>query len=578
MANGTVWGSFTGAKTSAIRPTLVWSSTTDTATNTSSVSASLVFRKYNSGYTSYNLDAPAFSITIDGDTRTVNADFDMRSNSSYTVMTHTRTITHNADGKKKISVSASGNTYVSLQSISLSGEIILDTIPRASTPTLSSGAVNFGSAVTIHTNRASSSFSHTIKYSGIGSGTIVSRTTSSSYNWTVPNDLMNQIPNSTYVNITISLETYSGNTLIGTKTVGLRLNVPASVSPSRGTVSLTDTNGLVRMQIGQPVATLSAMRLTVEGASGVYGSTIKNYTFRYSTDHYQYIPTAYKSVTTTSNFFTIPALETDLIAWDITITDSRGRTNYHSSAEAQAIELVPYWIPEISDFKVERVNTSGNPDGKGDRVKVTASTSIHPLFTKNLMVIQVRYKRVGSTGSPTTINWDMPQWLMEDREMIITGISASYSYEFELYLADAFNINTRTVTISSGSTTMSFYPGGKGVAFGQIATRPGFEIAPDWPIYMPQSIVSPTIIPEGGNLNNFEARGLYVVTSNDIGNSLINGASSEAGYYMVFRLFPTSRETTQIYIPYRTSRPFRMRWKTFSGVWSAWESIGGGGN
>ena len=76
------------------------------------------------------------------------------------------TISHNADGSKSFSASIDANIYSSGSSGDTkgSGTFTLNTIPRASTPTLSASSVQMGGTVTIYTNRASTAFTHTIKF------------------------------------------------------------------------------------------------------------------------------------------------------------------------------------------------------------------------------------------------------------------------------------------------------------------------------------------------------------------------------------------------------------------------------
>ncbi|MBF7097572.1 hypothetical protein IWB18_10550 [Alkalibacter sp. M17DMB] len=88
-----------------------------------------------------------------------------------------------------------------------------------------------GNAVTINTNRASTSFTHTISYSfGTASGTIATGV-GASYAWTVPLSLVSAISGSSGT-CTITLKTYSGATLVGTKTATMTLVKPAVTTPT----------------------------------------------------------------------------------------------------------------------------------------------------------------------------------------------------------------------------------------------------------------------------------------------------------------------------------------------------------
>ena len=111
-------------------------------------------------------------------------------------------VQHDDQGRGVASYSASADTNWTLGDASLSGSFNLPTIPRASQPTATSA--NIGDAITIYTNRKSSAFTHTLKYSfGSLSGTIATGVTDSSA-WTLPSTFYAQIPNSSYGTGTIT--------------------------------------------------------------------------------------------------------------------------------------------------------------------------------------------------------------------------------------------------------------------------------------------------------------------------------------------------------------------------------------
>jgi len=122
-------------------------------------------------------------------------------------------ITHNADGSKILTLAATMKIgYLKLNE-SMSVDVELPTIPRASTIAVSNG--NIGSNVAINIDRASNSFTHTLTYKyGNLSGTIVEKTTGTNINWKLPTEFYAQTPNTSLVG-TVYCTTYSGNTQIG---------------------------------------------------------------------------------------------------------------------------------------------------------------------------------------------------------------------------------------------------------------------------------------------------------------------------------------------------------------------------
>ena len=218
------------------------------ANNTSSVKLRLECRSTSSSYSTKG--SSGLTSIIDGTTVKNNAAVDMSSTNTWQNFgERTITITHNADGTCSVSKSGSftctaGSSNYSLSSGSASVTVKPATIARASTPTLSSSSVTMGNSVTINTNRASSSFTHTLKYSfGNTSGTIATGV-GASYSWTPPTSLASQITNKLNGTCTITCETYNGSTLLGTKTVTMTLSVPSASVPTLSGDTLTMGNNV----------------------------------------------------------------------------------------------------------------------------------------------------------------------------------------------------------------------------------------------------------------------------------------------------------------------------------------------
>lgn len=208
----------------------------DVTNNTSNITVKLIVQKTSgNNLGAYNLDRyPTVSLSVNGSAKTPTiAYIDTRNYAKCVFATWTGNVTHSADGSLSCPIVASFTHYgsESLTGGELSGYAVLDTIPRASTPTVSASSVQMGSAVTITTNRASSSFTHTLSYSIGGSTGTIATGVGASYAWTVP-DLASKVNNATSGTCTITCQTYSGSTLIGSKTVSLTLTVPARSTPT----------------------------------------------------------------------------------------------------------------------------------------------------------------------------------------------------------------------------------------------------------------------------------------------------------------------------------------------------------
>lgn len=221
--NGTTSNEFIDSK-------IVLSYTSDIASNTSTVTATLYYKRNNTGYTT--LGTGYFSITIDGNKKTAEKYMEIDETKWHEAMSHSVTVSHKDDGTKSIAVSATGYLPgTSLESTNCSKTVALDTIARVSEPTVSASSVTMGDKVTIYTNRKATSLTHTLTYSFGGATGTIATGVGASYAWTVP-DLVSKISGKSSGTCTITCKTYSGSTLVGSDTVSLTLNIPAKSQPS----------------------------------------------------------------------------------------------------------------------------------------------------------------------------------------------------------------------------------------------------------------------------------------------------------------------------------------------------------
>ena len=210
----------------------------DTDNNRSKISYTLTLK---TGSTWFDTIRVGYTIKINGTTvATLNytnaTPKSMSRNSSWDIYSSTCWVNHDADGKKTIAagqISASLNTQtgnvVPNLSLSSGSAWTLTNIPRASTISIS-GSTTLGSARTITISAASNTFKHTLTYEfGSATGTIATKTSSTSVSWTPAKSLSAQIAsgNSSKTG-TVTCKTYNGDTLVGTTTASFTGVIPAS--------------------------------------------------------------------------------------------------------------------------------------------------------------------------------------------------------------------------------------------------------------------------------------------------------------------------------------------------------------
>lgn len=247
-----------------------------------------------------------------------------------------------------------------------------------SSPTVSSSFVNLGSAVTITTNRLTTSATHTLSYAfGNTTGTIATDVGAST-SWTPPLSLAAQIPNATSGLCTIYCTTYVGGVQTGYSTVSLTLNVPSTVVPTISSVTASEATAGIASQFGVYVRTRSKLSVAIS-ATGVQGSTISSYR------------TSLDNVTYTTSSFTSNTLNTaGTVTMTVTVTDSRGRT----ASTTRSITVTDYSPPSLTKFTSERCNSTGSAvQVDGTKVRVSLAGSVSSVGGKNTISCIVYYKK-----------------------------------------------------------------------------------------------------------------------------------------------------------------------------------------
>ncbi len=435
-----------------------WSATQNINNNTSTVTAKLYMQSNGSGYGLVSSSNKPATIRIDGTSYNQNVNVNLSSGQKKLLMTKSKTISHLSNGNKTFSLAANinispisiDNTSYSTISIA-SRNFTLDSIARASKPSLNFSSRNYGQSVTISTNRASTSFTHTVRYNWNGRTGNIATGVGASTSWTIPTSFMNYIPNATSATGTIYVDTFSGGKKIGTNSVKLKTNVPTSVVPSFTTITHSENVSKVNSTLGVYAKSLSRLNLAITGASGANGSTIKSYRITFNGKTYN-SRTATTSLITASGNLTITGR----------VTDSRGRT----ATKSVTVNISNYNVPKITGFRVDRVNASGDLDPMGDRVKVTRSATWSSFSNNNKLKLVIKSRKAGTSTWTTKQTITGQTGGSHTTNSAFTGYDITSSYEFELEISDEFNKVISSNNIPTAIVTMSW--GKIGVGFGKV--------------------------------------------------------------------------------------------------------------
>lgn len=321
----------------------------------------------------------------------------------------------------------------------------------ATQPSLSKSTVEMGTAVTISTPAANSGYRHTLRYAfGSASGTIASGV-ASAQSWTPPVSLAAQIPSATSGSGAIYCDTYSGSTLLGTKSVSITLTVPASVRPSAGTLSAAvadDSSGT-----GMYVKGMGKARVKLSGAAGAQGSSIRSTVISGG---------GWSASGTTLLTGVLTAAGT--VTFTATVTDSRGRT----ASTTTSISVIDYARPGISSCTVYRCNSAGARQNDGTYAAVEIK-AFYSAISGNTLSLGVAYKRSSESGYGGSTT------LTNNGKTIIGGggLSASTTYDVRVTVADKYNTVEQVYSLPTKSVLLSFLKN-LGAAIGKVAELSGW--------------------------------------------------------------------------------------------------------
>lgn len=432
---------------------------TSTSNNTSSVSFSFVISPVKNGWNWYDWGTNiSYTVTINGSKYTGSIPaYD--GYSTVTLKSSSLSVEHSSDGSKTINISFSvtdgAGKYYTCGKASASGRMALTTIPRASSFSIPS-SVEVGQTITANISRASSSFTHKVefyfyphengRYDSTSSGWGTSRS------FTIPNDWLNGIPDSTSRTAYCAVTTYNGNTQIGDRIrKEFTVKVPDNIKPTVGTITLdpVDISGNNVLIQNKNKLTISVDRCTA-GA----GSSIKSYTFSGPG-----ISTTTTSTSVTGGSFS----DTGTLTYTVTVTDNRGRT----ASESASISCYAYSSPYFGSFNAYRCRSDGTADENGTYIKGNYKLGFSSVHSTNKVTVTILYKQsAASDYLSTTV---LTNSTNTSGSFLLESFDADSTYIFYARITDIYggNSSSNSMTVFGSSRVLNVSADGTGVAIGK---------------------------------------------------------------------------------------------------------------
>ncbi|WP_300077572.1 DUF859 family phage minor structural protein [uncultured Thomasclavelia sp.] len=369
------------------------------------------------------------------------------------------TIPHQPDGTASISITA----WFSHSQFSSSEQgfvLTLNTIPRAANITGFTCSTNYLDGTMSVSYDSKANFSYKLRLSipnvvriylgDLGTQSAGSKSTTYTFTQTELETIYEQTKNSATQQIGAVIETYNGGSKVGESSeLIITLTIPTSIVPTFTNVTRVGVNLFNQKYLKN----ISSIKFTVNGASGVYGSTISSYK----------ISGAY-SASGTSNTFTTGTFGTaGTKSFIITVTDSRGR----SASETVNILFYDYEPPSLimDCYRCREDGTRDDINGTYLYIKPTYSYTDDPDIGNSITNRKVVINNITQTGAVFT-NFASGQ-------VIITGTYAlNLAFDVIVTVTDGVgNSSEARATIKVSAKPFNIKANKKGAAFGIYSTK-----------------------------------------------------------------------------------------------------------
>jgi hypothetical protein len=477
---------------------------TDTNNNISNITVRVWAKRTNTGYETYGTGT--CYCTIAGTQYTAGISSSQKITSTpICLFSKNLNIGHNADGTGRVDI-YSQITMDVVTSGSNGWGFGLTTIPRASTPTLSATTFDMGTTITIYTNRKSTGFTHTVRYSWYSKNANIATGVTDSCTFTPPLSFADDVPNATSSWGTVLVDTYNGGTLVGTQSVTFTANVPTSIVPTASGLAVSIAGTGRDKTLALYIQGISKVTASFTSAA-TYSATISSNTISVKR---QSDGADNQNISGASGTIVNPVALSGTYVITATATDSRGRT----ATVTTTITVQAYSPPTVNMFSTARSSVTST----SVLATINVAWSLAANNPTNVTVVGVDKSNVSTTFY--TLNGSTAGSL--NTTQTYTNQVDTSAYTYTITITDSFS-NVAKATATIGVAFVEFcLSKGYGIGVGKIWERGALDVAGD--MYVNGSIhdiISDVIALQPG-WSWFQA--------NDYSNSGINPAYEEPSY------------------------------------------------
>lgn len=314
---------------------------------------------------------------------------------------------------------------------------------------------------TVTLEKYNDSYTHTVKVS-LGTESQTFENVDTTVSFTLPASWIYQVTNASKGVATVSCWTYdtSGNQVGAVSSATFYAVVPEGIVPSATLTGMPINENEAVNGWGILLQGYSKIKLTSTGTAGT-GATVTSYTFSGSG-----VSQSGADYECTSNVLSSSGEQT----WQVTVTDSRGRT-----ATASFVgEITPYFAPALSVFEAYRCLEDGTRDDfNGTYGRAQGTYSFASCNGNNTATGTIKYNQYGYSYATTVTEGADSGTLYQFGN---GGIDLTKSYVVTMTVTDALGASTSAQAVIN-ITTGSLFIGlnGDRISFGKPVSRAGLD-------------------------------------------------------------------------------------------------------
>lgn len=390
---------------------------------------------------SLHISSRSNTCTVDGAAQNYTSPAINQKGGSVTLGTTTHRVNHNADGSKTCTINDVFNVNATIDgsqvsSITASGSITLDNIPRQATITSATDFTDTGTPSLVYSNAGGFAADAYLEFAPVGSGTQIMRKgaitgKSGTYTFALT-DAERETLRAACTGVSMPVR-YVLRTFIGGNEYYSSLDRAMNMSdaaPILGAVSYADGNATTAAITGDAkviVQKQSDLQVTFGAATAQKGATIAEYSATFA------------GVTKTAPSVVALDLGKVDVSSDMPLTFSATDSRGLKTSTTLTVKVEP-WREPTSTVTLARKNNF-EPE-----THITATAWYASLNAKNDVTITAKYRKAGSSDAWATVA------LANGVESTVT-CERDYAYEWEVTTADKLGSTTQSLALGRGIPT-----------------------------------------------------------------------------------------------------------------------------